>query len=1349
MALQRRALQRQAATTSSSCLFSFAPHIAASVPRQLVAYFANGGPLPSVSAPIVTTHVSAGALVLADISHYSQLVASLADDGDVGMQTLCRVMETCFTKMIDTIDMHGGDCIKFAGDALLVSFPTIEASAACALALLAATSASCGVEIHIAIAFGDLLGLHLGGVHHAFEYVVGGAPFQQLQDIVDCSGPNSITLSQVAWDALGPSAIGHALVDGRAYALTGLASSSSSSSSSACESHGRMTPPELCPSTLDAIRKYAPAPLMATIDVQQFDLVAEYRQCSILFVTLQDLSLASPDIDVHRLQTVFVRLQHILHCHGGFCRQFLADDKGTVLIAAFGVHGFSHFDNALRALKTALEMADALADLAVAATLGVATGKVYAGLLGCARRHEYAVVGSAVVTAARLAGLPTTGEANATCRVLCDAPTRDIVQHERDVALTRYGDVYLKGQRGPAVIYSVAPASAHRASGRSPMLGREALVASVLRHLVHHDRALVVLEGSIGSGRSCFLNHIESLVLKTTSVLRYRASWHDAPLALWRRVAQSLLTPLEDLDELRRVLHRNRPVLIIDDFEAIDEASLERLGELLADAPLRVLVSVPTTTTCQTLRFRLRHHFKRVYQWSFVRKVTVRLPPLAPEHIAALSCQLLHASSLAPDVHKFISATSLGSPLWVQQIVHCLHTKGFVTLSKNHRRVTFTPAFVSAKRSQLSSIHDIVLAQVEELSETQRWLLKLGAIIGSSFQINELLWLCHGFSHLQAWVDGDTLQWQLGLLCKAGYLEVVDGGSAAMVETRRRSHSETQHPKLQRVRRGHSHHDLASALKRARLRVRYRFCHANVRDALLDVFLPAQRRMAHSLMIDLLDDLSVLHEPSHLVRLAHHCVEAGMRTKALTYLGRASLLAAATDVALFDRLVEMRFAPPASRVSWLLASVRARRLARPSDNDGIMALLAEAVALVHVSSPEKERSVPIPVIGACLAMATCISLEYQLASSSWESQRVEGTTWVQQLAQLPDHESSRHLLDVDVLAGYCIAQHMAKRPLFRRAIASAPPVLYALAARRIGSLCTEAVPVVSATATDARCVMDAVHTHLAFGASDDAHSLELMNVLMASEDPRLAQCLRLVRGDTRQLATCIALSDDDILLLGGLPARLVSKTALAKYYDRYANSTSLALHHMRGAIEALRGIATRATTLMWAPQAHLLVYAQWLALLAYDMTRHVGETRRLSDHVTALARVCDELFPPTTHGLGSLASAFFRSLTSLVLQKLEPTRASSDSLEALSSVASRACKVGWLSLRRHAMYVVAMEDDADSKVSWVLDVEVPDMAPSSFKNQQASATNYNNNNNYSDASADCILGATATLSLVL
>ena len=291
----------------------------------------------------------------------SQLVASLADDGDVGMQTLCRVMETCFTKMIDTIDMHGGDCIKFAGDALLVSFPTIEASAACALALLAVTSASCGVEIHIAIAFGDLLGLHLGGVHHAFEYVVGGAPFQQLQDIVDCSGPNSITLSQAAWDALGPSAVGHALVDGRAYALTGLASSSST-----CVSHGRMALPELCPSTLDAIRKYAPAPLMATIDVQQFDLVAEYRQCSILFVTLQDLSLASTVIDVHRLQTVFVRLQHILHCHGGFCRQFLADDKGTVLIAAFGVHGFSHFDNALRALKTALEMADALADLAVA-----------------------------------------------------------------------------------------------------------------------------------------------------------------------------------------------------------------------------------------------------------------------------------------------------------------------------------------------------------------------------------------------------------------------------------------------------------------------------------------------------------------------------------------------------------------------------------------------------------------------------------------------------------------------------------------------------------------------------------------------------------------------------------------------------------------------------------------------------------------------------------------------------------------------------------------------------------------------------------------------------------------------
>ena len=376
-------------------------------------------------------------------------------------------------------------------------------------------------------------------------------------------------------------------------------------------------------------------------------------------------------------------------------------------------------------------------------------------------------------------------------------------------------------------------------------------------------------------------------------------------------------------------------------------------------------------------------------------------------------------------------------------------------------------------------------------------------------------------------------------------------------------------------------------------------------------------------MIDLLDDLSVLHEPSHLARLAHHCVEAGARTKALTYLERASVLAAATDVALFDRLVEMRFAPPATRVSWLLASVRARRLARPGDVDGIMALLAEAVALVLVSSPEKERSVPIPVAGACLAMATCICLEYQLASSSWESQRIDGATCAQQLAQLPDHESSRHLLDVDVLAGYFVAQHIANRSIFRRAIASAPAPLYALAARRVGSLSTETVPIVSATSTEARCVMDAVHVHLAFGATDDAHLVELMNVLMASEDPRLAQCLRLVRGDTRQLATCIALSDDDVRLLGGLPARLVGKTVLAKYYDRYANSTSLALHHMRGAIKALQGMATRATTLVWAPRAHLLVYAQWLMLLAYDIDAAHGRdasTERSRHRIVACLR---------------------------------------------------------------------------------------------------------------------------------
>ena len=65
----------------------------------------------------------------------------------------------------------------------------------------------------------------------------------------------------------------------------------------------------------------------------------------------------------------FVQLDLIIAA--GMIRQILVDDKGTVLIGAFGVPPFSHTDDPLRAVRAALSIKEMLFKLGIICSIGV------------------------------------------------------------------------------------------------------------------------------------------------------------------------------------------------------------------------------------------------------------------------------------------------------------------------------------------------------------------------------------------------------------------------------------------------------------------------------------------------------------------------------------------------------------------------------------------------------------------------------------------------------------------------------------------------------------------------------------------------------------------------------------------------------------------------------------------------------------------------------------------------------------------------------------------------------------------------------------------------------------------
>src|SRR5262245_65657897 len=59
------------------------------------------------------------ALLLADILGFTPLTEKLAESGRSGAERLSSILNGYFTRLIDVVEQHGGDVIKFAGDALL------------------------------------------------------------------------------------------------------------------------------------------------------------------------------------------------------------------------------------------------------------------------------------------------------------------------------------------------------------------------------------------------------------------------------------------------------------------------------------------------------------------------------------------------------------------------------------------------------------------------------------------------------------------------------------------------------------------------------------------------------------------------------------------------------------------------------------------------------------------------------------------------------------------------------------------------------------------------------------------------------------------------------------------------------------------------------------------------------------------------------------------------------------------------------------------------------------------------------------------------------------------------------
>jgi class 3 adenylate cyclase/tetratricopeptide (TPR) repeat protein len=462
------------------------------------------------------------------------------------------------------------------------------------------------------------------------------------------------------------------------------------------------------------------------------------------------------DPEAHRrvISRYFVEVSRVLEHHGGTVEKFIGD----AVMSVFGIPVL-HEDDALRAVRAASELREALAELneslraeyglELGVRTGINTGEVVAG--DSSEGHAFAT-GDAVVVAQRLEAAASPGE------ILMGDSTFRLV---REAVLAEPVDpLTLKGKSEPVEAWRLlgvvtgAPAFARRLE--TPMVGRERELSelrSAFDDAVEGRVCRVVsVLGSAGIGKSRLANELLAGVRDEASVLVGRCLPYGEGITYWPlrdlvREAAGELTP-ERLEQLlageedaervaarvagaigigdsagaaeetqwavRRLLEhlaRQRPLIVgFDDLQWAESKFLDLIEYLVGwsrDAPILIV--------CLARPDLLDRH--PAWLSATPSATSIRLDPLSEVEAETLLELLRGETEVSRELLERITDAAEGNPLFVEQMLAMVTENGSA----------------AAELSIPPSIHALLAARLDRLDPDDRAVLERASVIGKEF----------------------------------------------------------------------------------------------------------------------------------------------------------------------------------------------------------------------------------------------------------------------------------------------------------------------------------------------------------------------------------------------------------------------------------------------------------------------------------------------------------------------------------------------------------------------------------------------------------------------------------------
>jgi len=234
----------------------------------------------------------------------------------------------------------------------------------------------------------------------------------------------------------------------------------------------------------------------------------ERKVATVLFADLVDstglVAAADPEVVRQRVKRYFDVASHSIEAHGGTIEKF----AGDAVMAAFGVP-LAHEDDAVRAVRAALEIVPAVDELGLAVRIGVESGEVVVD-----EGDSTFATGEAVNLAARLQQAAAPGE------ILLGPAVRRLAAGA--VVVEEKGPIAVRGVPEPLWTWRAVAVDESSRSPAAPFVGREAeleLLGNLFARAVRDGRVqLVTVFGEPGVGKTRLVGEFLAGLERTTAL---------------------------------------------------------------------------------------------------------------------------------------------------------------------------------------------------------------------------------------------------------------------------------------------------------------------------------------------------------------------------------------------------------------------------------------------------------------------------------------------------------------------------------------------------------------------------------------------------------------------------------------------------------------------------------------------------------------------------------------------------------------------------------------------------------------------------------------------------------------